>query len=138
MSTTNSPYQKADQQRAVISASNQHQQIGAIQGGLTVASSSMPLYGNIVSSGGPFGVQGVVTPRDTNLRSEALESDAFALPVARLVDLWVTKFSNDWIDITELQDDGFWHHVYVRLKALGEVETHYLTDRARYVCRKPI
>jgi len=80
----------------------------------------------------------VVAPIDPTLRSEALESDAFALPVARLVDLWVTKFSNDWIDITELQDDGFWHHVYVRLKALGEVETHYLTDRARYVCRKPI
>lgn len=77
-------------------------------------------------------------PVNPTLRSEALESEAFALPVARLVDLWVTKYSNDWIDIAELQDDGFWHHVYVRLKALGEVETHYLTDRARYVCRKPV
>lgn len=137
MSTTSSPYQKAGQQSAVISASNQHQQIGAIQGGLTVASSSMPLYGNIVSSGGPFGAN-VGAPIHPTLRSEALESEAFALPVARLVDLWVTKYSNDWIDIAELQDDGFWHHVYVRLKALGEVETHYLTDRARYVCRKPV
>jgi hypothetical protein len=137
MSTTNNHYQKAEQQRAVISVSSQPQQIGAIQGGLTVASSSLPLYANIAGSGGPFGGQ-VSAPMHPTLRSEALESDAFALPVARLVDLWVTKFSNDWIDIAELQDDGFWHHVYVRLKSLGEVETHYLTDRARYVCRKPV
>ena len=130
MSTTNSPYQKADQQRAVISASNQQAQIAVMQGSLTAVSNSVLGSGNIVSSGGPFGGR-VVAPMDPTLRSEALESDVFALPVARLVDLWVTRFGNDWVDIADV-------HVYVRLKALGEVETHYLTDRARYVCRKPV
>ena len=110
-----------------------------MQGSLTAVSNSVLGSGNIVSSGGPFGGR-VVAPMDPTLRSEALESDVFALPVARLVDLWVTRFGNDWVDIADvhLMDDGFWHPVYVRLKALGEVETHYLTDRARYVCRKPV
>ena len=79
-----------------------------------------------------------MTPSDTNLRSEILENEVFGLPVARMIDLWVTKFSNDWVDIADLEDEQFWYYVYVRLKSLGEVETHYLTDRARYVCRKPL
>lgn len=135
MSTTSNLYQKAEQQSAAISASNQLLPIGAIQGNLTVASSSL----RSLSSGGPFGAQisgtGLANP---TLRSEALESDAFKMPVALLVDLWITKYGNDWVDIVDLQDDTFWNIVYVRLKALGEVEVHYLTDRARYVCRKPI
>lgn len=131
MSTTSNPSQKAAQQSAATYASSQPLQIGAIQGNLTVASSSR-------ITGGPFGAQRLVMPGDTNLRSEILENEVFGLPVARMIDLWVTKFSNDWVDIADLEDDQFWYYVYARLKSLGEVETHYLTDRARYVCRKPL
>ena len=66
-----------------------------------------------------------------------LESDVFDLPVDRLIDLWLVKYGNEWIDLADLQDDSFYGLVYKRLKSIGELEVHYLTDRARYVCRKP-
>lgn len=73
----------------------------------------------------------------STLRSEQLEHEAFDVPIAELIDLWLVRFGNDWVDIVMLQDDQFWGLAYSRLKTLGEVEVHYLTDRARYVCRKP-
>lgn len=66
-----------------------------------------------------------------------LDSDVFNLPVERLIDLWLAKYGNEWIDLVDLHDDNFYGLVYKRLKSLGELEVHYLTDRARYVCRKP-
>jgi len=66
-----------------------------------------------------------------------LESDAFTIPVSRLIDVWVTRFGNKWIDIETLEGDEFFNSAFKRLKQLGEVEVHFLTDRARYVCRMP-
>ena len=66
-----------------------------------------------------------------------LDSDVFNLPVDRLIDLWLAKYGNEWIDLIDLHDDSFYGLVYKRLKSIGELEVHYLTDRARYVCRKP-
>jgi hypothetical protein len=74
---------------------------------------------------------------ESTLRSEQLEHEAFDVPVDELIDLWLVRFGNDWVDIVVLDDDNFWNMAYRRLKALGELEIHYLTDRARYVCRKP-
>lgn len=59
------------------------------------------------------------------------------MSVDQLVDLWLARFSNDWIDIDLIVGDSFWSVAYHRLKTLGEVEVHYLTDRAQYVCRRP-
>lgn len=61
----------------------------------------------------------------------------FGLPVDGMIDLWLARFGNDWVDLEKVDEDTFWLMLYRRLKSLGELEIHYLTDRARYVCRKP-
>lgn len=71
------------------------------------------------------------------LTEKDLGRDAFNIPVERLVDLWCAKFGNTWVNLVDLEDDIFFVHAYKRLKALGELEVHYLTDRACYVCRVP-
>ena len=84
------------------------------------------------SNGGPFG-----SMPESSLRSEQLEHEAFEIPVDELLDLWLVRFGNDWTDLEKIDEDPFWTMAYRRLKTLGELEIHYLTDRARYVCRKP-
>ena len=70
--------------------------------------------------------------------SEAmLSQDVFAVPVDSLVDIWMLRFSNSWVNLDDIEADEFFKMAYVRLKSLGKLETHYLTDRAKYVCRKP-
>ena len=66
-----------------------------------------------------------------------LNSDAFNTPVETLINLWVTRYGNEWVDMDKIEDDEFFSLAYKRLKSLGQLETHYLTDRSRYVCRKP-
>lgn len=69
--------------------------------------------------------------------SVELDHPAYDTPVSMLIDLWVTRFGNDWVDIETVDNDDFFRLAFKRLKAIGELEVHYLTDRARYVCRKP-
>ena len=86
--------------------------------------------------GGPFGWQ--PAPIHTEITdTKELASEAFNVPVDRLIDLWTAKFGNEWVDMTDIAVDAFFSGAYKRLKQLGELETHYLTDRSRYVCRKP-
>jgi hypothetical protein len=66
-----------------------------------------------------------------------LEHDAYETPVSTLIDLWVARYGNEWVDLETVDDDVFFSLTYQRLKNLGQLEIHYLTDRARYVCRKP-
>ena len=122
MSTIHSLYPKAGQQPVAISASNPLQVIGASHASLTTASSS-----------------GRVRARDfvVEVTSAMLESEAFNVPVDRLVNLWIARFGNDWVEMELVEKDEFFRNALVRLKQLGEVEIHYLTDRARYVCRMP-
>lgn len=63
--------------------------------------------------------------------------EAYETPVATLIDLWVTRFGNEWVDLETIDNDEFFSKAYQRLKQMGQLEMHYLTDRARYVCRKP-
>ena len=92
-----------------------------------------------LSMGGPFGR----TQRPPSIiiddysDTKELASEAFTVPVERLIDLWTAKFGNEWVDIADIATDAFFSGAYKRLKQLGELETHYLTDRSRYVCRKP-
>ena len=58
-------------------------------------------------------------------------------PLPTLIDLWVARYGNEWVDLESIDNDEFFSKAYKQLKAVGELETHYLTDRARYVCRKP-
>ena len=69
--------------------------------------------------------------------SKELDHEAYSTSIENLVNLWVTRFGNEWIDLTTIEDDDFFNLAYRRLKQMGELEVHYLTDRARYVCRRP-
>ena len=69
--------------------------------------------------------------------SMELDHPAYDAPVYVLIDMWVVRFGNDWVDIETIDNDDFFKQAFKRLKGMGELEVHYLTDRARYVCRKP-
>lgn len=73
----------------------------------------------------------------TPATSKDLEHEAYNVAVDSLIDLWVTRYGNEWVDLSEIEQDEFFRLAYRRLKQMGELETHYLTDRARYVCRRP-
>lgn len=67
-----------------------------------------------------------------------LEMEVFDIPVHTLTNLWLAKYGNEWVALADLHDDEFFHYAYARLRSLGQLETHFLTDRAKYVCRKPL
>lgn len=97
----------------------------------------------VFNTGGPFGAPGVVrasggvvTP-DNEVTTADLESEVFNTPMDALVDLWQTRYGNNWVDISEVMEDRFYGRAYKRLRSMGQLEVHYLTDRARFVCRKP-
>lgn len=66
-----------------------------------------------------------------------LDKGAFNVPVEALCDVWVTRFGHAWVPVDQLDDDEFWSHAYKRLKSLGKIESHYLSDSAKFVCRAP-
>ena len=74
---------------------------------------------------------------DSVLTMVDLEKDVFKTPIDTLINLWVTRFGNEWVDLETIDEDDFFRNAYKRLKQLGHLEQHYLTDRAKYVCRKP-
>jgi hypothetical protein len=125
MSITSNPFQKAGQQIEATYALNQPPPIGVTQGRVITASNS---------GSGAFG-----PPRQSEsvVHSLDLGNDVFRLSVDELLNLWLARFGNEWIDVMVLEDDQFYKLAYQRLKQLGEVEVHFLTDRARFVCRKP-
>ena len=123
MSIINNPFQKAGQQIEAIYASNQHLTIGASNGN--------PIT---VSNDGTLRAKRIV---DSEITSAMLESEAFKVPIDRLVNLWITRFGHDWIEMERIEEEEFFKLAFNRLKQLGEVEVHFLTDRARYVCRMP-
>ena len=123
MSIINNPFQKVGQQIEAIYASNRQLTIGASNGN--------PIT---VSNDGTLRAKRVV---DSEITSAMLESEAFKIPIDRLVDLWITRFGHDWVELERIEEEEFFSLAFNRLKQLGEVEVHFLTDRARYVCRMP-
>jgi hypothetical protein len=123
MSIINNPFQKAGQQIEAIYASNQHLTIEASNVNQTTASNDWTLKAKRVV--------------ESEITSAMLENEAFKIPVDRLVNLWIARFGNDWVPMESIEEEEFFRLVFNRLKQLGEVEVHFLTDRARYVCRMP-
>ena len=97
--------------------------------------SSMTTANLISNQGGPFGA--TAKPHNYTNSIELKENEAFNTDVQTLSDLWLAKWGNEWVDIQEIHDDRFWSIAYERLKQLGMIEQHYLTDRATHVCRRP-
>ena len=123
MSIINNPFQKAGQQIEAIYASNRQLTIGASNGSQTTASNDWTLRAKRIV--------------ESEITIAMLESEAFKIPVDRLVDLWITRFGHDWVELERIEEEEFFSLAFNRLKQLGEVEVHFLTDRARYVCRMP-
>lgn len=103
-----------------------------------------------ISSGGNLGIGssntgpmrtvtapgGVITDLD-RINMADLTSEIFEAKVEDLLNLWVARFGNEWVDLDKLAEDQTFTRVYKRLRQTGQLEQHYLTDRARFVCRKP-
>lgn len=94
-------------------------------------------------TGGPFGRPGqisapggVLTEMD-RVSMEDLKSEVFDAKIDDLINLWLTRYGNEWVDLIDIEQDEFYLRVYKRLRHLGQLEQHYLTDRSRFVCRKP-
>jgi hypothetical protein len=127
MSITNNLFQKGGLQTGVTYASSPHQTIGASSGSQTTA------LNNAIHAG-------IVRARlfvSSEITSAMLESEAFSVPVDSLINIWVLRFGHDWVELERIEEDAFFSVAFKRLKQLGEVEVHFLTDRARYVCRMP-
>ena len=97
----------------------------------TATTTTNPMYpvgGGVIDTRYP-------TPRSF-VTTEMLDHDAFKIPLSTLMDMWLARFGNDWVDMTTLADDQFFAIAAERLRSTGKLESHYLTDRARFVCRK--
>jgi len=121
MSIIRNPCLKEAQQQEAISALSLQPQIEVLRVSPITASNSAPNRWPEVQ---------------TNC-IEIKEHEAFNTPINTLLDLWLTRYGNEWIDLEDIEKDEFFAIAYKRLKQMGELEQHYLTDRARYVCRKP-
>ena len=103
---------------------------------LTFTTSNQSTYA--VNQGGPFGSTGKTVYGNFVNSVDLKENEAFNTDVQTLSDLWLAKWGNEWVDSAEIQGDKFWVVAFERLKQLGQIEQHYLTDRAMHVCRKPV
>lgn len=119
------------------------QEVGPVAPGswVTTASNTVPAFtiasnGN-VGVGGPFGTTGKTVYGNFVNSVDLKENEAFNTDVQTLSDLWLAKWGNEWVDLSDLQEDKFWTVACERLKQLGMIEQHYLTDRAMHVCRRP-
>jgi hypothetical protein len=101
------------------------------QNGMTIMNNGAATFNTTVTAPG-----GVITNVD-KVTLVDLDSEAFKTPIDTLINLWVTRYGNEWVDLDKIMEDAFFSSAYKRLKSLGQLETHYLTDRARFVCRKP-
>jgi len=130
MSTTRSRSQKEEQLQKAISALSPQALIGVSLGNLTTVSNNTATANHIRQTVNRW-------PEVQTNCIEIKEHEAFNTPINTLLDLWLTRFGNEWIDLEDIEKDEFFSIAYKRLKQMGELEQHYLTDRARYVCRKP-
>jgi hypothetical protein len=103
----------------------------------TGASNTAVGFSSLSNSAGTFRAPDGVISNDVEVSMEDLESLPFSTPIETLLNLWVARYGNEWVDVKDVLAEEFYGLTYKRLKAMGKLETHYLTNRARFVCRKP-
>jgi hypothetical protein len=108
--------------------------VNTAPGSYVYTNSSAPMS---ISPDGIVRAKHGVVSQDNEVTMGDLLSDVFRAKVETLVDLWITRYGNEWVDLANVMEDEFYGRVYKRLRSLGELEVHFLTDRAKYVCRKP-
>ena len=126
MLTTKTPFPKVGQQQGVTYALSPHPTIVASNASQTTVLGSTATTNRVR-----------IKQIDSEVTTAMLESEAFKVPVDNLVNIWVLRFGHDWVELERIEEDSFFSLAFKRLKQLGEVEVHFLTDRARYVCRMP-
>jgi len=131
MSITKNLSVKAGPQQGVTYELDRLQQTGATLASQTAASNSVWVTNDNIGNARPL------QHPNTYVTEDDLQKDVFSIPVDRLIDLWCVRFGNSWVNLEDIETDDFFITAYKRLKSLGELEVHYLTDRARYVCRVP-
>ena len=136
MSITKNLSVKVGPQQGVTYELDRLQQIGATLASQTAASNSVWVTDNTVTLNDIGAARPLLHP-NTYVTEDDLQKDVFSIPVDRLIDLWCVRFGNSWVNLEDIETDDFFITAYKRLKSLGELEVHYLTDRARYVCRVP-
>ena len=109
----------------------------AVHGSTVPVSNSSGNLGVGTSRAGPFGATGQIITQTDRVSMQDLNSEVFNAKIDDLINLWVTRYGNEWVDLIDIEQDEFYLRVYKRLRQLGQLEQHYLTDRSRFVCRKP-
>lgn len=136
MSITKNLSVKAGPQQGVTYELDRLQQTGATLASQTAASNSVWVTNTGTGAIAGGAARSLLHP-DSYVTENDLQKDVFSIPVDRLIDLWCVRFGNSWVNLEDIETDDFFITAYKRLKTLGELEVHYLTDRARYVCRVP-
>jgi hypothetical protein len=107
---------------------------GLVPNTLTTSSAFAFSNNNTATVRAPDGI----ISNDVEVNMEDLESLPFSTPIETLLNLWVARYGNEWVDVKDVLAEEFYGLTYKRLKAMGKLETHYLTNKSRFVCRKPI
>ena len=64
-----------------------------------------------------------------------LHHDAMKAPLSALVDMWVVRWQDEWVNETEFQEDDFWRLALIRLMGANKLEKHNLANQYYSVYR---
>ena len=71
-------------------------------------------------------------PEPRDFRKVTSKSDldhaVFKTPIEALVNLWLAKFGDDWVEKDRVIGDDFFEWAAMRLRALGRLEEHTIWD----------
>ena len=67
------------------------------------------------------------------LDEASMEHEAFNTPVETLVNLWLAKYGDAWVDKNDVVDEEFFNFAAQRLIKLGKMEEFYIADSGRTV-----
>jgi hypothetical protein len=64
-----------------------------------------------------------------------LQHDAMKAPLSALVDMWTMRWSGEWVNESEFQEDDFWRLALIRLTGANKLEKHSLANEYKSVYR---
>ena len=79
---------------------------------------------------------GTFTPVGLKTITEGdLHHDAMKAPLSALIDMWTVRWSGEWVNEAEFDEDDFWRLALVRLLGANKLEKHNLANQYRSVYR---
>ena len=66
---------------------------------------------------------------------EKMYDEVESIPIAQLRDLWIVKYGNAWVDVSDLDVDLFYTAVCRRLMYAGFMEKHHIPTKMESVFR---